>query len=85
MNKIILLGNMTRSYEQVIQFILNDSDLSAAQIEQLRLAAQAGVPEDEVLKMAKGRKEPMKIKRCVEFFQMVYSAGKKNGRNRYFK
>lgn len=29
-----------RSYEQVIEFILNDSGLSAAQIEQLRLAAQ---------------------------------------------
>lgn len=60
-----------RSYEQVIEFILNDSGLSAAQIEQLRLAAQAGVPEDEVLKMAKGKKEPMEIKRCVEFFQML--------------
>lgn len=60
-----------RSYEQVIEFILNDSGLSAAQIEQLRLAAQAGVPEDEVLKMAKGKKEPMEIKRCVEFYQMV--------------
>lgn len=35
---------------------LNDSGLSAAQIEQLRLAAQAGVPENEVLKMAKGKK-----------------------------
>jgi len=60
-----------KSYEQVIEFILNDSGLSAAQIEQLRLAAQAGVPENEVLKMAKGKKEPMEIKRCVEFFQMV--------------
>lgn len=78
-------GNKEGSYEQVIQFILNDSRLSAAQIEQLRLAAQAGVPENEVLKMAKGKKEPMEIKRCVEFFQMVYSAEKKNGRNGYFK
>lgn len=60
-----------KSYGQVIEFILNDSGLSAAQIEQLRLAAQAGVPEDEVLKMAKGKKEPMEIRRCVEFFQMV--------------
>ena len=60
-----------KSYGQVMEFILNDSSLSAAQIEQLRLAAQAGVPEDEVLKMAKGKKEPMEIKRCVEFFQMV--------------
>ena len=66
-----------KSYEQVIQFILDDSGLSAAQIEQLRLAAHAGVPEDEVLKMAKGKKEPMEIKRCVEFFQMVHSAEKK--------
>jgi len=64
-------ANKEKSYGQVMEFILNDSGLSAAQIEQLRLAAQAGVPEDEVLKMAKGRKEPMEIKRCVEFFQMV--------------
>ena len=52
---------------------MNDSGLSAAQIEQLRLAAQAGVPEDEVLKMAKARKEPIEIKRCVEYFEMLYS------------
>lgn len=77
-------GSKEKSYEQVIQFILNDSGLSAAQIEQLRLAAQAGVPEDEVLKMAKGKKEPMEIKRCVEFFQMVSSREKKKGRRVYF-
>jgi hypothetical protein len=65
------VGRKENSYEQVIQFILNDSGLSAAQIEQLRLAVQAGVPADEVLKMAKGKKEPMEIKRCVEFFQML--------------
>lgn len=72
-----------KSYGQAMQFILNDSGLSAAQIEQLRLAAQAGMPEDEVLKMAKGKKEPMEIKRCVEFFQMVQSERKK-GRRGYF-
>lgn len=66
-------GSKERAYEQVMEFILNDSGLSAAQIEQLRLAAQAGVPEDEVLKMAKGKKEPMEIKRCVEYFEMLYS------------
>lgn len=74
-----------RSYEQVIQFILNDSGLSAAQIEQLRLAAQAGVPEDEVLKMAKEKKEPMEIKRCVEFFQMVYSEKCLSGNSIFFR
>ena len=73
-----------KSYEQVIEFILNDSGLSAAQIEQLRLAAQAGVPEDEVMKMAKGKKEPMEIRWCVEFFQMVHSAEMKKGRHGYF-
>ena len=73
-----------KSYGQVMQYILNDSGLSAAQIEQLRLAAQAGVPEDEVLKMAKGKKEPMEIRRCVEFFQMVHSAEMKKGRHGYF-
>lgn len=66
-----------KSYGQVMQYILNDSSLSAAQIGQLRLAAQAGVPEDEVLKMAKGKKEPMEIKRCVEFFQMVQQSKRK--------
>lgn len=70
-------ANKEKSYGQVMEFILNDSGLSAAQIEQLRLAAQAGVPEDEVLKMAKGKKEPMEIKRCVEFFQMVQQGKKK--------
>ena len=73
-----------RSYEQVIEFILGDSGLSAAQIEQLRLVAQAGVPEDEVMKMAKGKKEPMEIRWCVEFFQMVHSAEMKKGRHGYF-
>lgn len=77
-------GGREKSYEQVIQFILNDSGLSAAQIEQLRLAAQAGVPENEVLKMAKVKKEPMEIRRCVEFFQMVHSAEMKKGRHGYF-
>jgi len=77
-------GGKERAYEQVMEFILNDSGLSAAQIEQLRLAAQAGVPEDEVLKMAKGKKKPMEIKRCVEFFQMVHSAEMKKGRRGYF-
>lgn len=73
-----------KSYGQVMEFILNDSGLSAAQIEQLRLAAQAGVPENEVLKMAKRKKEPMEIKRCVEFFQMVTSAKIKKGKRGCF-
>lgn len=77
-------GSKEKSYEQVIQFILNDSGLLAAQIEQLRLAAQAGVPEDEVLKMAKGKKEPMEIKRCVEFFQMVNLERTKGGKRGIF-
>lgn len=72
-------ANKEKAYGQVMEFILNDSGLSAAQIEQLRLAAQAGVPENEVLKMAKGKKDPMEIKRCVEFFQMVYLKKEKLG------
>ena len=70
------------AYEQVMQFILDDSGLSATQIEQLRLAAQAGVPENEVLKMAKEKKEPMEIKRCVEFFRMVQQ---RRGKRKYIK
>lgn len=72
-------GSKEKSYEQVMHFILNDSGLSATQIEQLRLAVQAGVPENEVLKIAKGKKEPMEIKRCVEFFQMVQHTREKRG------
>lgn len=60
-------------YEDVMQFILNDTELSAAQIEQLRLAAEAGIPGAEILKLAKGGKQPMEIKRCVEFYQLVHS------------
>ena len=70
-------GKKEKSYEQVMEFILNNPGLSAAQIEQLRLAAQAGVPENEVLKMAKGKKEPMEIKRCVEFYEMVNEGKRK--------
>lgn len=77
-------ANKEKSYGQVMEFILNDSSLSAAQIEQLRLAAQAGVPEDEVLKMAKGKKEPMEIKRCVEFFRMVQQEDAKKVKHSFF-
>lgn len=49
-------GSKEKLYEQVIESILNDSSLSAMQIEQLQLAAQAGAPGNEVLKMAKGKK-----------------------------
>lgn len=62
-------GSKEKLYEQVIESILNDSSLSAMQIEQLQLAAQAGAPGNEVLKMAKGKKRLMEIKRCVEFFR----------------
>lgn len=77
-------GSKEKSYGQIMEFILNDSGLSAAQIEQLRLATQAGVPEDEVLKMAKGRKEPMEIKRCVEFFRMVQQEDAKKVKHSFF-
>lgn len=61
-------------YEKVMQYILKDAELSAAQIEQLRLAVAAKMPEEDVLEMARNRKDVMEIRRCVEFFEMTHHA-----------
>lgn len=61
-----------KSYEKLAQYILNSTDLSAAQIEQLRLAASAGMPEGDVMALARTGKESMEIRRCVEFYEMVH-------------
>ncbi len=62
-----------KGYKKLSQYILSDTELSAAQIEQLRLATEAGMPEKDVLVMARNKREPMEIKRCIEFYELVKS------------
>ena len=64
-------GKRQKSYETVMQYIIKDTELSAAQIEQLRQAVEAEMPEEDVLEMARNRKDVMEIRRCVEFYQMT--------------
>ena len=54
-----------------MQYVIEDSDLSAAQIEQLRKAVEAGMPAEDILEMAKKRKDVMEIRRCIEFYEMM--------------
>lgn len=63
-------------YESVMQYVIEDSDLSAAQIEQLRKAVEAGMPAEDILEMAKKRKDVMEIRRCIEFYEMMQQKGK---------
>ena len=75
-------------YESVMQYVIEDSDLSAAQIEQLRKAVEAGMPAEDILEMAKKRKDVMEIRRCIEFYEMMekeqepQEKAKKNRRER---
>lgn len=69
------------NYGNVMQYILVDNELSAAQIEQLRQAVEAGMPEADVLEMAKNRKDVMEIRRCVEFYEMTQRNKREKGRN----
>jgi len=64
------------SYESVMQYVIEDSDLSAAQIEQFRKAVEAGMPAEDILEMAKKRKDVMEIRRCIEFYEMMKQKGK---------
>lgn len=54
-----------------------DRDYFQEQLEQLRLAASAGMPEKDVLMLASAGKEPMEVRRCVEFYEMVHKVKKK--------
>ena len=63
-------------YESVMQYVIEDSDLSAAQIEQLRKAVETGMPAEDILEMAKKRKDVMEIRRCIEFYEMMQQKGK---------
>lgn len=58
-------------YEKVMQYIIKDTALSAAQIEQLRKAVEAKMPSEDVLEMAQNRKDVMEIRRCIEFYEMM--------------
>lgn len=60
----------------MMQYVIEDSDLSAAQIEQLRKAVEAGMPAEDILEMAKKRKDVMEIRRCIEFYEMMQQKGK---------
>lgn len=66
-----------RKYDNVMQFVIRDSELTAAQIEQLRQAVEAGMPEKDVMEMAIKRKDVMEIRRCIEFYEMVQHAEKR--------
>ena len=68
--------NPESGYESVMQYVIEDSDLSAAQIEQLRKAVEAGMPTEDILEMAKKRKDVMEIRRCIEFYEMMQQKGK---------
>ena len=59
------------SYKELAGYIMESEYLSAAQIEQLRLAAKAGMPQEDILRLAKRGKEPMEIRKCVEFYEMT--------------
>ena len=79
--------NPESGYESVMQYVIEDSDLSAAQIEQLRKAVEAGMPAEDILEMAKKRKDVMEIRRCIEFYEMMKQKGKqenvkKNGKTK---
>lgn len=63
-------------YASVMQYVIEDSDLSAAQIEQLRKAVEAGMPAEDILEMTKKRKDVMEIRRCIEFYEMMQQKGK---------
>lgn len=68
--------NPESCYESVMQYVIEDSDLSAAQIEQLRKAVEAGMQAEDILEMAKKRKDVMEIRRCIEFYEMMQQKGK---------
>lgn len=58
-------------YEKVMDYIIKDNALSAAQIEQLSKAVEAKMPSKDVLEMAQNRKDVMEIRRCIEFYEMM--------------
>lgn len=83
------VGNQSKQgYEEVMEYVIGDTGLSAAQIEQLRKAVEAKMPAEDVLEMARNRKDVMEIRRCIEFYEMMekeqepQEKAKKNRRER---
>ena len=83
------VGNQSKQgYEEVLEYVIRDTGLSAAQIEQLRKAVEAKMPAEDVLEMARNRKDVMEIRRCIEFYEMMekeqepQEKAKKNRRER---
>ena len=74
--------------EWTLVFLGASYGLSAAQIEQLRKAVEAKMPAEDVLEMARNRKDVMEIRRCIEFYEMMekeqepQEKAKKNRRER---
>ena len=66
------VGNQSKQgYEEVMEYVIRDTGLSAAQIEQLRKAVEAKMPAEDVLEMARNRKDVLEIRRCIEFYEMM--------------
>ena len=83
------VGNQSKQgYEEVMEYVIRDTGLSVAQIEQLRKAVEAKMPAEDVLEMARNRKDVMEIRRCIEFYEMMekeqesHEKAKKNRRER---
>lgn len=82
------IKQIKQGYEEVMEYVIRDTGLSAAQIEQLRKAVEAKMPAEDVLEMAKNRKYVMEIRRCIEFYEMMekeqepQEKAKKNRRER---
>ena len=66
-----------QGYEEVMEYVIRDTGLSAAQM-----------PAEDVLEMARNRKDVMEIRRCIEFYEMMekeqepQEKAKKNRRER---
>ena len=58
-------------YEYVATVILESNELSAAQIEQIRLAVKAKIPEKKILSMIRAGKTPMEMHKTIEFYKIL--------------
>lgn len=72
-----------KRYDSVMQFIIRDSELTAAQIEQLRQAVEVGMPEKNVMEMAMKQKDVMEMRRCIEFYEMMQHTEKRRTKRRF--
>ena len=61
----------SEDYEYVATVILESNELSAAQIEQIRLAVKAKIPEKKILSMIRSGKTPMEMQKTIEFYEIL--------------